>query len=377
MTLSVSSAFDGGNIRLVAIDGDRIDLEIVKDHLSDFYQWFYFRLTGGGGRALQLRILNCAGAAYPHGWNDYRACLSEDREEWRRIDTAYDQGVLTISLTPDSDSVWIAYFAPYTMERHHDLVASVAAAPDAQYRSLGQTLDGREIDYFRFDGGPLQAWLYARQHPGETMAEYWMEGALERLLDDSDPVTRRLRQKATFHVVPNMNPDGSFRGHLRTNAAGTNLNREWHAPSLDKSPEVFHVRAEMDRTGVDFAMDVHGDEAIAANFLAGFEGIPGWKQEQQDLYDAFAAAFVAVTPDFQTDKGYEIAGPGLANLSMSTAQLAERYGAVSMTLEMPFKDNAELPDPVFGWSPDRCRLLARASLDALHAIIDRIAAYRS
>ena len=377
MTLSVSSAFDGGNIRLVAIDGDRVDLEIVKDHLSDFYQWFYFRLTGGGGRAISLRILNCAGAAYPLGWRDYRACLSEDREEWRRIDTGYDDGVLTIDVTPASDSVWFAYFAPYTMERHHDLVASVADTPGVEYRSLGQTLDGREIDYFRFDGGPLQVWLYARQHPGETMAEHWMEGALERLLDDSDPVMRRLREKATFHVVPNMNPDGSFRGHLRTNAAGTNLNREWHAPSLDKSPEVFHVRAEMDRTGVDFAMDVHGDEAIAANFMAGFEGIPGWKQEQQDLYDAFAAAFVAATPDFQTDKGYQISSAGQANLSMSTAQLAERYGAVSMTLEMPFKDNEDLPDPVYGWSPDRCRLLARASLDALHAMIDRIAAYRA
>ena len=377
MTLSVSSAFDGGNISLVAIDGDRVDLEIVKDHQSDFYQWFYFRLTGGGGRAVQLRIVNCAGAAYPMGWRDYRACLSEDREDWQRVDTAYVDGVLTINVTPSSDSVWIAYFAPYTMERHHDLVASVAAEPGIEYRSLGQTLDGREIDYFRFEGGPLQVWLYARQHPGETMAEYWMEGALERLLDDSDPVIRRLRQKATFHVVPNMNPDGSFRGHLRTNAVGTNLNREWHAPSLDKSPEVFHVRAEMDRTGVDFAMDVHGDEAIAANFLAGFEGIPSWKQEQQDLYDLFAAAFVAATPDFQTDKGYEIAGPGQANLSMSTAQLAERYGAVSMTLEMPFKDNEELPDPVYGWSPDRCRLLARAGLDALHAVIDRIAAYRA
>jgi hypothetical protein len=62
---------------------------------------------------------------------------------------------------------------------------------------------------------------------------------------------------------------------------------------------------------------------------------------------------------------------------MSTAQLAERFGAISMTLEMPFKDNEELPDPAYGWSPDRSRLLARASLDALHAMIDRIAAYRS
>ena len=376
MTLSVSSAFDGGNIRLVGIEGDRVDLEIVKDHQSDFYQWFYFRLTGGGGRTLELRLVNCAGAAYPHGWEGYRACLSEDRDDWERVDTSYEGGVLTIRVTPASDSVWIAYFAPYTMERHHDLVASVAAIPGVEYRSLGQTLDGQEIDYFRLPGGPLQVWLYARQHPGETMAEHWMEGALDRLLDDSDPVIRRLRQKATFHIVPNMNPDGSRRGHLRTNAAGVNLNREWHAPSLEKSPEVFHVLAAMKETGVDFAIDVHGDEAIAANFLAGFEGIPAWRREQQDLFDAFAAALVRISPDFQTDRGYEIPGPGQANLSMSTAQLAERFGAVSMTLEMPFKDNDDLPDPVNGWSPDRCRLLAHACLDALHAVSDRLAEYR-
>jgi murein tripeptide amidase MpaA len=376
MTLSISSAFDGGNIRAVAIHGDQIDLEIVKDRESDFYQWFYFRLTGGAGRTLSLRIVNCGGAAYPDGWPGYKACVSQDREDWTRADTSYADGVLTINLTPASDSVWIAYFAPYTMERHHDLVASVAAVPGVEYRSLGQTLDGRELDYFRLPGGPLQVWLYARQHPGETMAEWWMEGALERLLDEADPVVRRLREKATFHVVPNMNPDGSFRGHLRTNAAGVNLNREWHAPSAERSPEVLYVRDEMDRTGVDFAMDVHGDEAIAANFLAGFEGIPSLKPAQKALFDAFGEALVRVTPDFQTDKGYEIPAPGQANLSMSTAQLAERYGAVSMTLEMPFKDNADLPDPVYGWSTERSRLLGRACLDALHAVLPGLEVYR-
>ena len=36
----------------------------------------------------------------------------------------------------------------------------------------------------------------------------------------------------------------------------------------------------MDETGVDFAMDVHGDEAIPANFLAGFEGIPSLTDDQ-------------------------------------------------------------------------------------------------
>jgi murein tripeptide amidase MpaA len=377
MSLSVSSAFDGGNIRLVAIAGNRVDLEIVKDNQSDFYQWFYFRLCGAGGQPVELRILNCAGAAYPHGWEDYRACMSSDREEWERVDTSYEDGILTIKATPQANSAWFAYFAPYTMERHHDLVASVAEHPAIGHRSLGQTLDGQEMDYFKLGGGPLQIWLYARQHPGETMAEWWMEGALEKLLDDADPVSRRLREKATIHIVPNMNPDGSKRGHLRTNAVGANLNREWHEPTLERSPEVVHVRGEMDRTGVDFAMDVHGDEAIAANFLAGFEGIKSWTEEQQALFDAFSAALERISPDFQTEKGYEVPAPGQANMSMSTAQLAERYGAVSMTLEMPFKDNADLPDPIYGWSPDRCRNLARACLNALYSILDDLAARKA
>ena len=369
MTFNISAAFDGGNIRVVSIEGDRADLEIVRDKDSDFYQWFYFRLTGAKGRAVELRIVNCAGAAYPLGWEDYRACLSYDRDEWVRTDSSYEGGILTIRVTPESNNAWLAYFAPYTMERHHDLVAAAAAAPGVEYRSLGQTLDGQEMDYLKVGEGPLQVWLYARQHPGETMAEYWMEGAIERLLDEADAVARVLRRRATFHIVPNMNPDGSKRGHLRTNAAGANLNREWHEPSAERSPEVLSVRAEMDRTGVDFAMDVHGDEAIPANFLAGFEGIPSWKEEQQKLFDAFGRELVRATPDFQTARGYEVARPGQANLSMSTAQLAERYGAVSMTLEMPFKDNVDLPDETYGWSPERCRLLARACLDALYAIL--------
>src|SRR3546814_4721311 len=100
------------------------------------------------------------------------------------------------------------------------------------------------------------------------MAEWWMEGALERRTDVADPVARSLRRKARFHIAPNMNPDGSFRGHLRTNAAGAYLNPEWPPPSLARSPEVHHVLARMKPTGVAFAMDVHGAKSIPPVFIA-------------------------------------------------------------------------------------------------------------
>ncbi|MGF7151680.1 murein tripeptide amidase MpaA [Sphingomonas zeicaulis] len=368
--LSITAAFDGGNIRVIAVGEDSADLEIVHDHRSDFYQWFHFRVAGAAGRALTLRITNCAGSAYPMGWPGYRARVSEDRESWTMAPTDYADGVLTIQVTPTRDALWVAYFAPYSMERHHDLVARIGGLPGVSQRELGKTLDGQPLDVIEMGEGPKQVWLYARQHPGETMAEWWMEGALDLLTDPADPVAQTLRSKATLHIVPNMNPDGSRRGHLRTNAAGVNLNREWHEPSEERSPEVLHVLRAMDASGVDFAMDVHGDEAIPANFLAGFEGIPSWTDAQGALFYRYRDTLAEQSPLFQTAKGYGVAPAGKANLAMSTNQLAERFGAVSMTLEMPFKDHDDSPDAVFGWSPERSKALARDCLKVLAEMID-------
>lgn len=369
MTISINAAFDSGNIVVDSIDGTRARLSIRKDRESDFFQWFHFRVACAVGDELELAIAGLGDSAYPDGWPGYAACASYDRENWFRLDTGYEAGTLTINHSAEGQLLWIAYFAPYSMERHHDLVASVAECDGVSYRCLGTSLEGQPIDCLEMGTGPVQVWLYARQHPGESMAEWWMEGALEKLTDPADPHARSLRQKCRFHIVPNMNPDGSRRGHLRTNFAGVNLNREWDNPTADRSPEVLAVSNAMDESGVDWAMDVHGDEAIPAVFLAGFEGIPSLKEEQQARYLAFQSALAVNTPDFQTALGYESSAPGKANLSMSTTQLAERFGAVSMTIEMPFKDNRDLPDPVAGWSPERSKLLAHACLATLDQML--------
>ena len=372
--IQINAAFDSGNIDVVSTSGASATLRIRKDNQSEFYQWFHFRVAGARGRELTLKIGDLNGSAYPGGWTNYDACVSEDREYWGRAESNFDKdedgGTLTIRYTPEGDLAWFAYFAPYSMERHHDLVAEAAASEGVVHRTLGLTLDNQPIDCLEMGEGSTQVWLYARQHPGESMAEWWMEGALDCLTDPADPVARVLRDKCTLHVVPNCNPDGSRRGHLRTNACGANLNREWQNPTAERSPEVLAIRNAMDATGVAFAMDVHGDEAIAANFLAGFEGIPSWSEELQGRYDRFKAILARRSPDFQTEKGYGVAAPGKANLAMSTNQLAERFGACSMTLEMPFKDNADLPDPEQGWSPERCKLLARDCLASLVEWLD-------
>jgi murein tripeptide amidase MpaA len=370
---SINAAFDSGNIFVDSINGDSATLQIRKDRDSEFKQWFHFRVASQAGAEITLRITGLEESAYPGGWANYRACVSEDRDYWGRADSRYDKaedgGTLTIRYTSVSGLSWFAYFAPYSMERHHDLVSEIAGVEGVDYRCLGTSIEGQPIDCLEMGEGDVHVWLYARQHPGESQAEYWMEGALDMLTDPSDPHARVLLAKCRLHVVPNCNPDGSFRGHLRTNFAGINLNREWAEPSSEKSPEVLCIRNAMDESGVQWAMDVHADEAIPAAFIAGFDGIPSWNEDQGGRYRSFVDRLAARTPDFQTKLGYPVSGKGKANLTMSTNQLAERFGAVSMTLEMPFKDTVDNNDPDQGWSPERCKLLARECLAVLAEMV--------
>ncbi|MEO1246242.1 MAG: M14-type cytosolic carboxypeptidase [Pseudomonadota bacterium] len=379
--MDISDNFDAGNIEVLDLsDPGAVQLRIRKDEGSDHYQWFHFRVTGARGVDLKLAIVNAAGASYAKAWENYCACVSYDRRNWRRVSsTRYENGTLTIAHTPEQDAVWYAYFAPYSFERHHDLIARCLQSSSVRQELLGRTLDGQDLDLLRVTEagrepaeGKKQCWIFARQHPGESMAEHLVDGLLARLLDSSDPTSRTLLGKADFWIVPNMNPDGSRRGHLRTNAAGANLNREWLEPTMASSPEVYLARRKMQATGLDFALDVHGDEALPYNFIAGPEGVESVTEETRALQAEFEAELAAANPDFQTEYGYPKAEIGKANMAMATNWLADHFGALAMTLEMPFKDNANLPDAEFGWSPARCERLGEGILTALLRVVDRL-----
>jgi murein tripeptide amidase MpaA len=297
---------------------------------------------------------------------------SYDRADWFRVETFYADGVLTIRHKPERDVAYYAYFAPYSGERHRDFVARCLSSPRVRHEVLGRTVDGDDLDLLVI-GTPAEGrrscWTIGRQHPGESQASWWMEGFLGRLTDDADPVARAVLEAAVLYVAPHMNPDGARRGNLRVNAAGANLNREWAEPTMERSPEVFLTRARMRETGVDFCLDVHGDEGLPYVFIAGADGIPSLTERQVALRNAYDVALLRASPDYQTEKGYPKAPAGKGNLTMCTAHVAEHFDALAMTLEMPFKDNANAPDARNGWSPARCRRLGGACLDALYAVV--------
>jgi murein tripeptide amidase MpaA len=384
--VSISDAFDGGNIEYISQDQNneesgavtRVHLNIKKDPFTALeqkhhFQYFCFRSVTDKGERVRYVIENAHEASYATAWHDFTVFSSptlSNPDSWTRVvSTSYEDGKLSWKYTGPA---YFCYFPPYSYNRHLDLISRCHSATGvADVFTLGKTLDMRELDCVKLGTGEEICWIIHRQHPGEPMAEYYAEGLLERLLSADDNVSRRALQLYTLYIVPNMNPDGSGCGHLRTNAHGHNLNREWAsspeypAPTVERSPEVYHVLEKMKETGVDAFLDVHGDEELPYNFLAGSEGVPNWGPRLQSLHGAFLASYQRANSDMQAVYAYDPDESGKAKLNICSNQIAAQFDCFAATLEMPFKDCLSNSDPTRGWSPARARQLGASVVDAL------------
>lgn len=403
VTTSISDTFDGGNIKFVgqkpnANDPNVIDVEVniqpdVYTELEQIahMQYFAFRVTLGGledegsQQVINYVISNAQDVSYPEAWSGTTVFYGPDVEDvdgWKRnLTTHYGDGKLSWQHThTHNGSLYFGYFPPYSYARHLKLISR--CTPYAQVGTLGQSLEGREMEYITAGSGKLVCWAIHRQHPGETMAEHYAEGLLQRLLGlesngdtTKDKVVQNALQQFTFYIVPCMCPDGAVKGHLRTNACGANLNREWAtvkegytAPSLERSPEVYHVLKKMDETGVDVCLDIHGDEELPFNFISGAQDIPAWGPRLEALHGAFVAAYSRSNAAMQAHIGYpppESKEEVLKYMNVATNQIAQRFNCLAITLEMPFKDCLTVTDPELGWNPAKSRKLGGSVLEAL------------
>ncbi|QQA41953.1 M14-type cytosolic carboxypeptidase [Pelagovum pacificum] len=374
----VSTGFEGGSAILTGIDGDHVRIRLRPDGDSPDFNWFYLRVSGVRGRDLKVSIENASDLSrlagreeVPDCWTGYRPFVSDDLANWRRSDASYSDGTFTMFPQPVGDTVWIAYYPPFPMARHDAMIARAVNDPRCRLETLTTTPDGNDIDLLRIgtsgEGKP-KAWIIGRQHPSETMAGFFAEGLLKRLLDPADGLGRHLCETLDIFVVPTVNPDGCLRGNTRMNARGMNLNRAWRETDPETAPEVAALRERMRAEGVDFCLDAHGDEELPYIFLGGPLEIPSRSDRLARLFRDFATALGKATPAYSLSDPYPGGPPAEADMRMAWNSIAEEFDCLSILLEMPFKDCHRDPDPDMGWSPDRCARLGASMLDAIEAV---------
>ncbi|MFJ4116440.1 M14-type cytosolic carboxypeptidase [Pseudomonas psychrophila] len=376
-SLHISSDFDSGNIQVLdASNPLQVKLAIRPDTKSPHFQWFHFKADGlTPGHTHHFQLSNAGQSSYNKAWDGYQAVASYDQENWFRVPSEFDGTSLNVHLAAEQPQAWFAYFEPYSRERHDQLIKNALQWSGCQLLATGKSAEGRDIQLLRKGNGAShkrKIWIIAQQHPGEQMAEWFMEGIFERLEQGSDPQMRKLLDFADLYLIPNMNPDGAFHGHLRTNANGQDLNRAWQNTSPQISPEVFFALEQMTHYGVDLFLDIHGDEEIPYVFTAGCEGNPGYTPRLATLDERFRSHLSGLTKDFQTTHGYTRDEPGQANMTLACNSVGQRFDCLSLTLEMPFKDNNDAPNPQTGWDGKRSKQLAKDVLTTLSAMVKEL-----
>ena len=373
-SLHISSDFDSGNIQVLDTSNPlQVKLAIKPDTKSPHFQWFHFKVDGlTPGHTHHFQLSNASQSSYNKAWDGYQTVASYDQENWFRVPSDFDGTSLNIHFAAEQPQAWFAYFEPYSRARHDQLIKNALQWSGCELLATGKSVEGRDIQLLRKGSGAShkrKIWIIAQQHPGEHMAEWFMEGLLERLEQGSDPQMRKLLDYADLYLIPNMNPDGAFHGHLRTNANGQDLNRAWQNTSPQVSPEVFFALEQMSQYGVDLFLDIHGDEEIPYVFTAGCEGNPGYTPRLATLEERFRTHLSALTKDFQTTQGYTRDEPGQANMTLACNCVGQRIDCLSLTLEMPFKDNNDAPNPQTGWDGKRSKQLAKDVLTTLSAMV--------
>eukprot|EP00930_Biecheleria_cincta_P040724 TRINITY_DN27896_c0_g1_i1.p1 TRINITY_DN27896_c0_g1~~TRINITY_DN27896_c0_g1_i1.p1 ORF type:complete len:791 (-),score=97.67 TRINITY_DN27896_c0_g1_i1:872-3244(-) len=134
-------------------------------------------------------------------------------------------------------------------------------------------------------GSKMAVVITARQHPGEVVGSWAVQGLLKFLLGPT-PAARRLREDYVFHVVPMVNVDGVVHGNSRCTLAGVDPNRVWHDPNPILHPVIFGMKNHLrclsqglptsaagmtggPLRGIEVFFDLHGHSAKFGCFFYG------------------------------------------------------------------------------------------------------------
>ena len=353
--------------------------------MSEFAQWFHFRVTGAkmGEAEIELKLTGL-NSAYPAAAGRTttpasrktgnigrapRAALTKPRTR-RHADhpTMHPPACRYRLLMPISHLI-----------RWSGTTISWLKLPPAMRRGAACSLDARRSTAARsicskWAKGEIKVWLYRRasirvkRRPNggwKARSNAWT--------DPADPVAARAAQALpTCISCPIATPTAPARGHLRTNAVGTNLNREWAEPALTNHRKCSPSAIAWTKPASISRWMCMGMRRSRRCSLQALKASPAGPMRVGRSILSLSAHPRPAHARFSDQAGLsQDRRPGKANLGISTNQVAERYGACAMTLEMPYKDLADFPEPEQGWSPERCKLLARDCLAALVEWLDR------
>ena len=139
--------------------------------------------------------------------------------------------------------------------------------------------------------------ITGRIHSGETSSSYAVQGIIDFLVNMNNPISKYLRDKFIFKIIPMLNIDGVIFGNYRLNILGKDMNRLW-TPNLpfdsiecDESSLYINdiidiIKKTLNNRNIFLYCDFHGHSGKHNYFLYGCqkEGNENYHKKFMEIY---------------------------------------------------------------------------------------------
>ena len=296
---TIISNFESGNINHIKNVQRKNDVNIILEIQDEPYpsntkkkyqNWFYFKSNNVQRKSITYTIQNIN--IFGNDWKGFNVCYSYDNKNWKRIKTSFSKKKKTLTWKHKSTkkNVYYAYYPPYTTVMKQKLMNTYKNKKGVKAKTLGKS----GVDMLILGNGPLNIFIVARQHPGESIGSWMIEGFLKEYFSN---VQRKIIENIfTFYVIPMANPQGVKLGHWYTNKKGQNLNRSWRH---NKTPEINDIKRLMTEKKALLYLDLHGDEGASKHFIT------SCIESKNKVRKAFNDRMYKLCPHFQKEDYYK------------------------------------------------------------------------
>ncbi|KAM3147684.1 hypothetical protein pb186bvf_000012 [Paramecium bursaria] len=281
INLEFDSLFEGGNLFQVYYGNKEYYLLLENDvNTKGYTQWFFFSVISKlRYQTLKFNIININKdmRLYRQGMkilvNQYN---SWSKESLNSIfyKNKLNENLYTLSFSYSFSEYGQVYFAsnyPYTLTNLNQLVQKSLYHPYFKAKILCKTFLGNNLDIITITQPSKEIKtgivFMARQHPGETVGSFVLEGIIEYLLSEE---AYELRKKYVFKIVPIVNVDGVIHGNQRCNVQGYDMNRKWNQDDDNIIKELRNYFQEFNsQYKIKLILDLHGHSKKTNGFFYG------------------------------------------------------------------------------------------------------------
>jgi len=224
----------------------------VDTALAPNARWFYFRMTGVKDKHLYLNFFQT---------DPVRPMYSYDGLHFERL-AAHECLRRQLSLRFSRDTVFLAYFVPYTFDHLQQRIDHWKASGTViSLDTLGYSFRGLPLQLMTItdpsvpEAQKKRIYIHGRTHTSETPSSWHLDGMIDAITANTLEGAAYLRQMI-FYILPFTNPDGVVEGLSRSGAHGVNLEVNYDRPDSLTVPEVRAIKSALERLTAERPLDM-------------------------------------------------------------------------------------------------------------------------